>query len=119
MTATDPLLTAFLTLSPTARCDLSKVKSVAPSFKEPVRSDLPFLVLGDEYDPVTRPSQSKMTAEQLAHAQFVLFPGLGHGAVFSDNPCPAHVFLSFLAHPGHADTGCVATMGPPKWVIAK
>jgi pimeloyl-ACP methyl ester carboxylesterase len=112
--AADPLLTSFLSLSPSG-CDLWDVPSVDPSFNEPVHSDIPALVLADEYDPVTPPDDSKHAAEGFPHATFVLFPGLGHGAVFSGAPCPVNVFQSFLAEPAAAHTSCVETMGPPKW----
>jgi pimeloyl-ACP methyl ester carboxylesterase len=113
--ARDPQLTSIFTLGP-ERCDLWNVASVDASFNEPVRSDIPSLVLADEYDPVTPPADSKHAAESLSHATFVLFPGLGHGAVFSGAPCPVNVFQSFLADPGAPPhTTCVETMGPPKW----
>ena len=94
---------------------------VAPApkgFNDPVRSDVPTLVLGDEYDPVTPPDQSKHAAESLSRSTFVLFPGLGHGAVFSERPCPVAIFQAFLADPSaRVDTSCVAAMGPPDWTV--
>lgn len=94
---------------------------VAPApagFNDPVHSDLPTLVLGDEYDPVTPPDQSKHAAETLTHSTFVEFPGLGHGAVFSTPECPEIIFRAFLADPtAKVDTSCVAAMHPPKWVV--
>ena len=91
----------------------------APSgFNDPVRSDLPTLVLGDEYDPVTPPDQSKHASETLSHSTFVEFPGLGHGAVFAPPECPEIIFRAFLADPTAAvDTSCVASMTPPKWAV--
>ena len=87
-------------------------------FNDPVRSDLPTLVLGDEYDPVTPPEQSKHASETLSHSTFVEFPGLGHGAVFSAPECPETIFRAFLAAPNApVDTSCVAQMGPPKWAL--
>ena len=94
---------------------------VAPgprSLNEPVRSDLPTLVLGDEYDPVTPPEQSQRVSSTLSHATFVEFPGLGHGAIFAGRECPKIIFRAFLADPtAKVDTGCVASMGAPKWVL--
>jgi pimeloyl-ACP methyl ester carboxylesterase len=112
--AKDPLLTAFVSLFPTS-CDLWGVPPVDASFNEPVHSDLPALVLADEYDPVTPPADSQHAAAGFPNATFVLFPGLGHGAVFSGAPCPVNVFQSFLADPASVHTTCVETMGPPKW----
>ena len=94
---------------------------VAPApagFNDPVRSDIPTLLLADEYDPVTPPADSRRASESLSRSTFVLFPGLGHGAVFSDRDCPGAVFRGFLAAPTAAvDTACVASMGPPKWNV--
>jgi pimeloyl-ACP methyl ester carboxylesterase len=93
---------------------------VAPApdgFNDPVTTDLPTLVLADEYDPITPPGDSRATATALPDAAFVEFPGLGHGAVFS-SPCPEAVYRGFLADPEAApDTGCVAAMGPPPWAV--
>jgi hypothetical protein len=48
----------------------------------------------------------------------VLFPGLGHGAVLSDRPCPETIFKAFLAAPtGRVDTSSVTSMGAPKWAV--
>jgi len=94
---------------------------VAPApqgFNDPVRSDIPTLVLGDEYDPVTPPEQSQHASETLSHSTFVKFPGLGHGAVFAAPECPELIFRAFLADPAaKVDTSCVASMGPPAWAV--
>lgn len=96
---------------------------VAPApkgFNDPVRSDIPALVLGDEYDPVTPPEQSQHAAESLSHSTFVKFPGLGHGAVFAAPECPEIIFRAFLAEPtATVDTSCVASMGPPAWAVPR
>ena len=99
-------------------CPAIAVRPAARGFTDQVRSDIPTLVYGDEYDPVTPPDDSRHTAEALADATFVLFPGLGHGAVFSGRDCPAAIFKAFLTAPtATVDTSCVAAMGPPKWNV--
>ena len=99
-------------------CSDFGVPAAPPGFNDPVRSDLPTLVLGDEYDPVTPPEQSKHAADSLSHSTFVKFPGLGHGAVFATPECPEIVFRAFLADPtATVDTSCVASMGPPNWAV--
>ena len=97
-------------------CSAIGVAPAPQGFSEPVRSAIPTLVMGDEYDPVTPPDDSRNTAQALSNATFVRFPGLGHGAVFSDRPCPGAIFKAFLAAPtSPVDSSCVASMGPPKW----
>jgi pimeloyl-ACP methyl ester carboxylesterase len=115
--AGDPDLTSFFTLSVSGHCELWDVPSVPAAFNRAVRSDLAALVLGDEYDPITPPAQSRRVADALGDATFVQLPGLGHGAVFSGQPCPVTIFQSFLTSPGHADTSCAAGMDPPHWVL--
>ena len=75
---------------------------------------IPTLVFGDEYDPITPPANSERTATELgAAATFVLFPGLGHGAIRA-RPCPLHIYQAFVAAPtAKVDTGCVAAMPAP------
>ena len=94
---------------------------VAPApkgFNDQVHSDIPTLVFGDEYDPVTPPDDSRHTAEALGHSTFVLFPGLGHSALFSDRDCPTTIFRAFLTAPtAPVDSSCVASMGPPQWNV--
>jgi pimeloyl-ACP methyl ester carboxylesterase len=99
-------------------CNEFGVRPAPAGFNDPVRSDLPTLVLGDEYDPVTPPEQSKHASETLSHSTFVEFPGLGHGAVFAQPECPEIIFRAFLADPAAAvSTSCVASMRPPKWAV--
>jgi pimeloyl-ACP methyl ester carboxylesterase len=94
------------------------IAAAPKGFNDPVRSDIPTLVLGDEYDPITPPDQSKHTADSLSHSTFVKFPGLGHGAVFASPECPEIIFRAFLATPSATvDTSCVASMGPPNWAV--
>jgi pimeloyl-ACP methyl ester carboxylesterase len=99
-------------------CSAISVAPAPPGFDEQVRSNIPTLVLGDEYDPVTPPDDSRRTAQALSNATFVLFPGLGHGAVFSGRPCPVTIFRAFLAAPATpVDASCVGSMSPPKWSV--
>jgi pimeloyl-ACP methyl ester carboxylesterase len=100
-------------------CSDFGVPAAPKGFNDPVRSDIPTLVLGDEYDPVTPPEQSKHAADSLSRSTFVKFPGLGHGAVFAAPECPEILFRAFLADPtAPLDTSCVAAMGPPAWAVS-
>jgi pimeloyl-ACP methyl ester carboxylesterase len=114
-----PELGSLLTASGVPQvCDRWPVQAAPRGFNEPVESDLPVLVLGNEYDPVTPPSDSEAVAEAIGPtATFVRFPGLGHGAV-PYHPCPRSIFNAFLRDPVAAvDDGCSAAMGPPAWVV--
>lgn len=112
----DPRFESLLALGSTRRCELWDVESVDAAFNDPVVSDLPALVLGNEYDPVTPPADSERAARGFANGTFVLLPGLGHGAVLA-HACPLGLFRAFLDNPAAPlDLSCVAAMGPPAWV---
>jgi pimeloyl-ACP methyl ester carboxylesterase len=97
-------------------CGRWGVTPAPAGFNDVVASDVPALVLADEYDPITPPADGRAAADALGHATLVEFPGLGHGAVFS-HPCPEAVYKSFLADPAAPDTSCVGGMGPPAWAV--
>ena len=94
-------------------CPEWDVPSVDASFNELAPTEVPTLVFGNEYDPVTPPANSERTAKALGDAAtYVFFRGLGHGAFHQ--PCPRSILEEFLAEPGNApDTSCAASMTPP------
>jgi hypothetical protein len=83
---------------------------------EPVRSDIPTLLLAGEYDPYTPPSWSKQAAETLDHSFFYEFPGIGHGPV-RHSQCARDIVLAFLADPmTEPDASCIAEMRDPDFI---
>jgi len=98
-------------------CPDWEVDSVEPAFNTMPRTEVPTLVFGNEYDPVTPPANSERTAKELGdQATFLFFPGLGHGATGAA-ACPAATFRSFVADPSRAvDASCAAAMPPPAFV---
>lgn len=117
LVADHPELSTLLTASGNPQaCELWDVPPVE-GFGEAVRSEVPVLVLAGEYDPVTPPVHGREAAAALGRATYVEFPALGHGTVFAGD-CPGSIFRAFLAQPAaEVDTGCVATMGRPAWVV--
>lgn len=95
-------------------CPSWKVPSVPKAYNTIPTTKIPTLVFGDEYDPITPPANSERTAKELGSAAtFVLFPGLGHGAIRA-RPCPLQIYQAFVAAPTAAiDTSCVAAMPAP------
>jgi pimeloyl-ACP methyl ester carboxylesterase len=97
-------------------CDVIRVKSVPAAFNKPVSSNLPVLVYGDEYDPVTPPENSRRAAHTLSRSTFVATHGLGHGAVLK-NECTLGIFGGFLTDPtAPVDITCAKEMVGPAWV---
>jgi pimeloyl-ACP methyl ester carboxylesterase len=111
---TDARWKTLLTIGASVPCRDWKVTSVGAAFNSPVVSTLPALVLGDEYDPVTPPADSQRVAKGFANGTYVMFTGLGHGAVFAST-CAQKIFRTFIAAPTtKPDTACAAS-GTPNW----
>jgi pimeloyl-ACP methyl ester carboxylesterase len=97
----------FFAIPACADLDLGYVDE---SFNRPVVSDIPTLIFGGQYDPVTPPAWGAETGETLSRSTFFLFPGIGHGAL-NAHPCPAEIARQFLADPTTPPAGeCIDEM---------
>jgi len=100
-----------------AICDAWNLPASAPLVTEPVKSDIPTLVLAGTYDPVTPPEWSRTVAENLSNSYYYEFPSSGHN-VSTDNPCSPTIIAAFLNDPTVApDAGCIAEMPGPEFVL--
>jgi len=91
-------------------------KSELPDgFDEPVRADVPTLVLSGTIDPVTSPRWGAEAARYLPRALHVVAPG-AHGL---DDPCIDSMRQAFLDAPDveALDTGCVGAMRLPPFAL--
>ncbi len=80
------------------------------SYFEPVRSELPTLIIGGEFDPVTPPEYGRLVAETLPNSTFVEAPAHGHG-VTPHTACTRDLVSAFLEDPDRAlDTSCVSEL---------
>ena len=68
------------------------------AFRQPVRSDVPTLILAGEFDPVTPPEWADLAAAGLSRASTFIFPAVGHG-VLDSHVCAAELVREFFAHP--------------------
>jgi pimeloyl-ACP methyl ester carboxylesterase len=83
-----------------------------PIETQPVRSDIPTLLLAGEYDPITPPSSGRLAAQTLTQSFMYEFPGLGHGVTAS--PCPASIAAAFVDDPAiEPDTSCIQELHSP------
>ena len=97
-------------------CRVWNVQKAPAAQKQAVVSDIPTLVLTDEYDPITPPANGKLAAQTLKHSYYFLFPGLGHGAEYN-SPCVNSIISAFDDTPTQQPSGaCVASMGEPNFV---
>ena len=84
--------------------------AVTDDYREPVRSDVPALVLSGELDPVTPPRWGERVLEGLENALHVVVPGVAHGT--SVRGCVPSLVADFIAQ-GSADgldAECVANL---------
>ena len=85
---------------------------VAPDVaNEPVRSDIPTMVMAGGFDPITPVSYGELAASNLTNAQLVVFPGDSHGV--SPTLCGGKLVQEFLADPDNdVDDSCADDTTP-------
>jgi pimeloyl-ACP methyl ester carboxylesterase len=92
-----------------ADCRTWNVRKGPPAENEPVRSDLPTLILSGEFDPITPPSYARAAASTLSHGRVFTFPGYGHGVL--DEGCSMSIMAAFLNAPdAEPDTTCISNL---------
>ena len=90
-------------------CAAWRVFPADPKANEPVKSDVPVLILAGEFDPVTPPAWGRRLLRTMPNARFVQIPGQSHGAMF--NRCGGQMTLAFLHDPSAPLNGdCVAKL---------
>ena len=108
-----PELTTLYAVFAATHCEVVDVGNVDRSFNEPVVSDIPTIVMGGEFDPITPPEWGRDQVQHLSRGTYFEYPGMGHAAVFSD-ACPASMALAFLRDPASPpDASCIADMNVP------
>ena len=86
--------------------------------QQPVRSDIPTLVLNGEFDPVTPPEYGYAVAHELPNSVVVDFPGFGHWANGTGHPCPASMIQDFLSDPTRQpDVSCIQALQPVHFLL--
>ena len=76
-------------------CEVWPRGKVAGDFHQPVRSEVPVLLLSGELDPVTPPSWGEEAHRHLPHSLHVTVPGVGHNTLGAG--CVRSVMADFLA----------------------
>jgi len=88
-----------------------------PLATEPVTSDIPTLVLGGTYDPITPPEWSRTAIVNMSNSAFVEFPSSGH-SVLTNNPCAMNLLNSFLNNPEvKPNTDCLADTPKTQFIL--
>ena len=87
-------------------CDVWPHINADASFKDPVVSDLPVLLLSGELDPVTPPEFAELTMKTLSHSQHLIAKGQGHN-VFPQG-CMPKIITQFIDKPDEElETECL------------
>ena len=91
-------------------CEHWPVEEADPSFKDPLVSDIPTLILEGELDPITPPACGRAVARYLTEVHFHELPGAGHD-VLSAEECALGIAGDFLGDPARApDASCIDDM---------
>lgn len=93
-------------------CELWPRGAISADAREPVRSDLPVLLISGERDPVTPPEFGERVARWLPNGRLVVVPHSGHGA---DGACAQRVVNQFVerASVQGLDASCLMATPPP------
>jgi pimeloyl-ACP methyl ester carboxylesterase len=110
-------------LADAAETDAKQILSVCRDWRirlldkkllQPVKSDIPTLLLSGQFDPVTPPQQADSVAAGLTHAFRFTFTSGTHGQAFAV-PCANRIIAAFLDVPARAPDGTCAREAPPRF----
>jgi pimeloyl-ACP methyl ester carboxylesterase len=87
-----------------------------PGHREPVRSNVPVLLISGERDPVTPPEFAERALRHLSNALHVVLPSGGH---YGNGFCPIQIEEEFLRRGSvqGLDTSCLAKIQPPPFLL--
>ena len=98
-------------------CKLWQKRFADPSEWEPVRSDIPALILTGRYDDRVSAKHAKRIASTLTRAYVYEFPNEAHGP--QQNACHAQILFQFLANPfREPDASCISRLEPIKFATS-
>jgi pimeloyl-ACP methyl ester carboxylesterase len=90
-----------------AMCSIWPEGPIDPEFKTPVETDIPFLLLSGDADPITPPRYADMAAVDLGNATHLVGKHQGHGQIVVG--CMGRIVSDFVASadPANLDTECM------------
>lgn len=90
-----------------AMCEIWPPGPIDDGFKEPVKSDIPFLLLSGDADPITPPRYAEMAAVDLSNAVHLVGEKQGHGMAMVG--CMDRIIADFVtsADPETLETDCM------------
>lgn len=97
-------------------CAVWPKADVPRSFLDPVKSDKPVLLISGEQDPATPAASAELAARHLPNSRHIVIRGGTHGTA---SECLDKISADFvrLGTAAGLDTGCVAAMKRPPFVV--
>ena len=99
-------------------CTLWPVPPMPPSFNDPVRSNVPILVISGSDDPATPPKYATEALADLPNAAHAVVKGAGHS---TENACTDDLVVTFVRHDsakGLDVSRCSESLSLPKFVTS-
>ena len=99
-------------------CTVWPAADLPAGYFEPVRSDVPALLLSGDLDPVTPPRWGEEVLEGLTNARHLVAPGAGHGVIARG--CADDLVAEFIETGAHADldASCLERIRRPPFVLS-
>ena len=98
-------------------CEFWPKGTVAPAYYEPIRSEVPVLLLSGDLDPVTPPTWAEKVRPHLPNSRHYIVPGTGHGVLTTG--CGTRLVRDFIERPlDGLDDACVGTMTRPPFFMS-
>jgi pimeloyl-ACP methyl ester carboxylesterase len=100
-------------------CDQWPKGALPADFMQPVKSDVPVLLLSGGLDPVTPPEYAVEVAKGFPNSRHVVAQGFGH--IVSPHACAPRLIAAFVDEPGFRTLpqACIDflehTQRPPSW----
>jgi pimeloyl-ACP methyl ester carboxylesterase len=98
-------------------CEFWPRGEIDPSYYEPVKSDVPVLVLSGDLDPVTPPEWGESVLPHLSNSRHIVVPATGHGAISTG--CGIRLVQTFIrtAAFDELDTSCLEVLERPPFFL--
>jgi pimeloyl-ACP methyl ester carboxylesterase len=93
-------------------CNAFNTETAPATWRQPIRSDAPTLLISGRFDPVTPPEYAAKVAQNFSNAKLLEFSAGGHGNAASEAryDCGIGLMRTFMRDPNATlDTACAAT----------
>ena len=99
-------------------CEVVPHDTLPERYRQPLKSNLPVLILTGEDDPVTPPRNSAVLASGLPNSRQLVVPGMGHNLLFQG--CLPKLVSDFITQKDASklDLSCVKRIQPMPFFIS-